>query len=94
MKRYFVQVYGAGCTLAVERHLFSFIREKYEYTLIPENFIPVLVEDIEREQRAYFLEHRGNSVQVSASPQGEGMHHRFVSAGDVNMTLIEVRREF
>lgn len=93
MKKYFIQFNDTGCTLAIEKHLYSFIREKYDHTAIPENFIPVMVEDLKREQESYFLEHRGSRVSISSHASGVNGNY-FVNAGNVCAVLIEIRREF
>lgn len=93
MKKYFAQFNGTGCTLAIEKHLYSFIRDKYDHALVAENFVPVLVADLEREQREYFLEHRGNPVNIGYHPSGVN-GNIFVNAGNICLTLVEIRREF
>lgn len=93
MKKYFIQFNGVGCTLAVEKHLYTFIREKYEHAIVPENFIPVLVQDLKREQDAYFLEHRGNPVNIESHASGVNGNH-FLNAGNICCVLLEIRREF
>lgn len=63
-KQYFFRFEGSAGTLAVEKHLYNYIREHFTDHLVDEAAIEGIIKNIENEQEKYFQTHRGQKVEI------------------------------
>lgn len=86
MNRYYITIDGTGGSLAVEKHLYKYLRETYEGKLIYGPSIPLLLDLIRAEQSSYLKQHRGKEVNVSYFYNDLG-RVGYIHAGSVTMRL-------
>lgn len=93
MKRYFIRFECVGGNLAVEKHLYHFIKDNYADRIISKDAILSVVTAIEKERDAYL------SLHLTAKPVTIHYHcagvndNFFISVGTMTMVLIYVRGE-
>lgn len=89
MNQYFITL-SSGCgNLAVEKHLYKYLR-LIEHSLINEDRIHCLCEALKGEQDKFFSEHRGKPVGISYAPNNFSNNYH-VQVGTICVTLIRVR---
>ena len=93
MSKYFIKFDCTAGSLAIEKAMYHYIREHYDYSLVEEDKIESIAQDLRREIDAFLLLHRqAKPIEVRATK------HSFsdtwgIQVGQMYVTLYEVRRE-
>ena len=89
-KQYFVLFQCSAGSLAVEKHLWDYIRDNLAECLVPGYMFDEVVASLEKVQNDYFKTHRGQRVMISLYENFTGTY--FLSAGQVHATLLPVKK--
>lgn len=93
IKQYFIRFESSTGTLAVEKHLYCYIREHFADHLVDEDAVGRIVRNIESEQERYFETHRGQKVEIKV--YGNGCTDRiFIHVGQMCITLVLVKGHY
>ena len=92
-KQFFIRFESSSGSLAVEKHLHSYVRQHFADHLVDEDAIERIVKDIESEQERYFQTHRGQKVEISVYNNGctDG---KFIHIGQMCAVLILVKGHY
>lgn len=93
IKQYFIRFEGSAGTLAVEKHLYSYIRKNFADCLVDEDAVERIVKNIESEQEKYFQTHRGQKVEIRVYNNGctDG---KFIHVGQMCAVLVLVKGHY
>ena len=89
--KYYMTFFGAGPSLAVEKHLYGFIKDNFANCTVMSDAIEDIVDDIKDAQAEYFQTHRGKEVDIRSfvTPAFSS-----IAVGSMCITLTRIKNEY
>lgn len=93
IKKYFIRFECSSGTLAVEKHLYNYVKKHFADYLVEQDAIPRIIKNIESEQDKYFQTHRGQRVEIKLY-DNSCTDGKFIHIGQMCAVLILVKGNY